>query len=102
MSRYSVSFQWNISVARVCQACFGTSCGINSTIDWSHAQYEKGGGLLSGKASERKSEPKYKMSFNSTTMNVRASPIGDAVQLARVETVINGGDLNGHVGMSGM
>ena len=27
-------------------------------IDWSQAQYEKGGGLLSGRASERKSEPK--------------------------------------------
>ena len=31
---------------------------FNSTIDWSQAQYEKGGGLLSGRASERKSEPK--------------------------------------------
>ena len=28
ISRYSVPFQWNRSVARVCQACFGTSCGI--------------------------------------------------------------------------
>ena len=26
---YSVSFQWNISVAIVCQACFGTSCGFS-------------------------------------------------------------------------
>ena len=26
---YSVPFQWNRSVARVCQACFGTSCGTN-------------------------------------------------------------------------
>ena len=26
----------------------------NSTIDWSQVQYEKGGGLLSGRASERK------------------------------------------------
>ena len=31
---------------------------FNSTIDWSQVQYEKGGGLLSGRASERKSEPK--------------------------------------------
>ena len=29
ISIYSVPFQWNISVARVCQACFGTSCGIS-------------------------------------------------------------------------
>ena len=29
-----------------------------STIDWSQVQYEKGGGLLLGRASERKSEPK--------------------------------------------
>ena len=31
---------------------------VVSTIDWSQVQYEKGGGLLSGRASERKSEPK--------------------------------------------
>ena len=29
ISIYSVPFQWNISVARVCQACFGTSCIIS-------------------------------------------------------------------------
>ena len=29
ISIYSVPFQWNRSVARVCQACFGTSCGIS-------------------------------------------------------------------------
>ena len=34
------------------------SLTINSTIDWSQAQYEKGGGLLSGgRAFELKSEP---------------------------------------------
>ena len=27
--RYSVPFQWNRSVARVCQVYFGTSCGIS-------------------------------------------------------------------------
>ena len=29
ISIYSVPFQWNRSVARVCQACFGTSCEIS-------------------------------------------------------------------------
>ena len=29
ISIYSVPFQWNRSVARVYQACFGTSCGIS-------------------------------------------------------------------------
>ena len=29
ISRYSVPFQWNRSVARVGQACFGMSCGIS-------------------------------------------------------------------------
>ena len=29
ISIYSVQFQWNRSVARVCQECFGTSCGIS-------------------------------------------------------------------------
>ena len=29
ISIYSVPFRWNRSVARVCQASFGTSCGIS-------------------------------------------------------------------------
>ena len=29
LAQYSVPFQCNRSVARVCQACFGTSCGIS-------------------------------------------------------------------------
>ena len=29
ISRYWVPFQWYRSVARVCQSCFGTSCGIS-------------------------------------------------------------------------
>ena len=29
ISIYPVPFQWNRSVARVCQSCFGTSCGIS-------------------------------------------------------------------------
>ena len=29
ISRYAVPFQWNRSVARVCQACFGTACGTS-------------------------------------------------------------------------
>ena len=33
-SIYSVPFQWTISVAIVCQACFGTSCGISITSCW--------------------------------------------------------------------
>ena len=29
VGNYAVPFQWNRLVARVCQACFGTSCGIS-------------------------------------------------------------------------
>ena len=51
----------------------------NSTIDRSQAQYEEGGGFCQEGHPSVKVSQRRIMSFNCTTMNARASTVGDAV-----------------------